>query len=152
MTQIFPNTIEGYLKYCINTFYSELLTKYNFKLVTKQIDGMGGLYQYESDSFSFRVINDRGVVDGTLAPLHNLSVYFDLGLLYGLVNLKLNPTIDKWIKRLALSKNLSCEEGAAFINTNYALLVDLLSKEKYIESQAELEEVGRERADLLFGK
>ena len=152
MTDTIPNTIEGYLKYCSDKFYSEVLAKYNFKLVLKQIEGMGGLYQYENESFGFRVINDRGIVDGTLAPIHNLNVYFDLGLLYVLVSLKQKPNANLWDKRLALGKNLSCEEEAAFIDSKYVLLNDLLSAENYTETQVELEKVGRERADLLFKK
>jgi hypothetical protein len=152
MIETIPDTIEGYLKHCIDKFYLGLLTKYNFKLALKQIEGMGGLYQYENESFCLKIINDRGIVDSTLAPIHNLNAYFDLGLLYWLVSLQQNPNANQWDKLLILVKNLSCEEEAVFIDSNYALLNDLLSEEKYTGTKAELEKVGRERADLLFGK
>ena len=152
MSNINPNTIEGYLNYCIKMFYLDLLTKYNFKLVTKNIEGMGGLYQYENEYLSFQIINDRGVVDGMLAPLNNTSIYYDLGLLYGLIYIKQNPDCNQWDKQLALTKNLSCAEESAFVDANYNLLKDMFSAEKFSETQSELKMIGSERAAFLFGK
>lgn len=151
MTEMNSNTIEGYLNYCIKMYYSDLLTKYNFKLVTKHIEEMGGLYQYENGYLSFQIINDRGVVDGMLAPMHSSGKFYDLGLLYGFVCIKQNPDCNPMDKQLALKKNLSCAEESAFVDANYNLLLDMFSAEKFSETQSELKIVSSERAAFLFG-
>ena len=118
-------TFKEYLDYCIDTFYSKIISKYNFRLIDKYLEGMGALYEYQNDSFRLKFINDRGIVDGEIASLYDTKNYKDLDCLYSFIRLTQpeNKNINNWDLKMILTKTLSCEEETNLIDTNYDLIV-----------------------------
>lgn len=135
---------------CVEQSYSPLFASYHFNLVDMHNEGMRHCYIFQSQFFRFQLCNESGHIEGTLAPIHNTSRYFDIGLLKALLTLKQAPYLTQWDVKKLLTTPLTCEEQATFVDTQHDLLVELLSIANYKETRVAMEDLAVRRADLLY--
>ena len=136
-----------YLDYCVTHYYAKVIEKFDFKLSETYTKGLGAFYTYKNDFFRLQIVNDRGIVNGYVASLHETERFVDIDILFKLI--RLSGSEGKFLgareRKMIISKTLSCEEEAPVIDSYYTNFVDLLSVEKYTVTLELLEKLFKER-------
>ncbi len=143
-----------YLDYCLEKYYQKLLDKYGFVLIDTQLSGMGALYSFKNDSFVFTIINDRGVIETRIKSINSGDSYFDFDTLNVLMK-KLKGEInssDKSVLRNYLTKRLNLEDESELFDREMDFIKELFDKKNFKRTEKALNEIGKERAEFLFGK
>jgi len=137
-----PQTIEGYLDHCFENFVAPLLDVLDLRIVSRKVEGLGGLYELRGDQLMVRLVNDRGLASLEIAPLSDPTDYWDVELVSGLFE----PPLSRGVRRLNLQKQ------AELLRRRWSELTLHFSPASYSSTRKELQSLGRERAEALFGK
>lgn len=129
------------LEQAIKKYIEPLVNKYKFISINEEAYGMGALHDYEAENIFLRVVNDKGIIDVSVAPKNHPNKLWDVTIFKEY----LEPP-----KKGVL--NLSLLEQTQFLDTNWAWLNDILSEKKYKETLKEIGKAGKRRSDILFGK
>ena len=146
------SSFKDYLDKCIDKYYSHIITKYNFQIVDTYFNGLGALYEFKCSSFKLKIVNDKGLVNGEIAPLYRSDTYKDIDAYNSLIQIKQNANLEsnKWEMKMILTKTLSCQEEADFIDSKYQVISELLSIDNYVSTLGEIDNLQRKRFDYLF--
>ena len=112
---------------------------------------MGGIYRFKNKNLKFNIINDRGIIETTISSIYSEN-YFDFELLkvYFFKQTKSEIIKPKFGENI-LSKRLSLEEISYFLEKEINWIGSIFDKTKYLKTENELQNIGNERAKLLFG-
>ncbi len=123
-------------------------------LIDTQLSGMGALYSYKNDRLEFTIINDRGVIETRIKSINSSESYFDFDILNILIK-KLKGEIDgsdKLLFRTYLTKRLNLEDESKLLDSEMDFIRQLFDKKNIKRTENALNEIGKERAEVLFGK
>ena len=133
--------IEEYLDHCFGQFVQPVATELGLKLVKRQAEGLGGLYELSGGNLLVRLVNDRGLVSLEIAPASQPTDYWDLEIVSGLFN----PPPSRGVQRLNL------EEQATLLRERWAELNSRFGTLHFILTRRTLSALGEQRARALFG-
>ncbi|TQO37030.1 hypothetical protein GQ41_1619 [Arenibacter algicola] len=143
--------IKEYLDQSLNKYYIGILKDNGFELVKSKMSGMAGFYVYKSNWLNFIIANDRGIIETNISSLYSKEYYdFDIINAYLLRLDGLNSSRNKFGGN-DLTKRLNLEQESNLFKSNIELIKELFNKENYKKTEFELDRIGNERADLLFG-
>ena len=143
-----------YLETCITSYYSKLLSDHSFDLVEKLSEGIGALNSYRNNSFNLRIVNDRRVITSEIASLNEPNYYYDISQFYALIKLneKSDTGLSSWDKKMILTKVLSCEEEASFVDSYYSEITQLLNSSNYSQTKNKLIKIANDYNWIVAGK
>jgi hypothetical protein len=143
--------IKEYLDNSLNKYYIGILSKNGFELTESNISGMGGIFRFKNSWLNFDIVNDRGIIETRISSLYSENFY-DLDLINAYLNRK-NKTENKKSKfgKSDLSIRLNLEQESELFENNLPELKTMFNKFNYKQTETELNEIGTERAKLLFG-
>ena len=146
------SSFKDYLDKCIDKYYSGVITKYNFKIVNTYFDGLGAIYEFQCNSFKLKIVNDKGIVNGDIAPLYKSDTYKEIDAYNSLIQIKQHGDLKlcKWEMKMILTKLLSCQEEAEFIDSKYQIISQLLSIDNYLLTLSEIDNLQRKRFNYPF--
>ena len=143
--------IKEYLDESLNKYYIEILKDNGFELVKSKMSGMTGFYVFKSDWLNFIIANDRGIIETNISSLHSKEYYdFDIINAYLLRSNGLDSSSIKFGGN-DLTKRLNLEQESNLFKSNIDLIKGLFNKKNHKKTEFELDKIGNERADLLFG-
>ena len=119
-----------------------LLDVLELRVVSRKVEGLGGLYELRGDQLMVRLMNDRGVASLEIAPLFGPADYWDLELISGLFE----PPPSRGVRLLNL------EQQAELLRNRWVELTARFSPASYSSTRKELRTLARDRAEALFGK
>lgn len=131
----------------LNKYFSEFLNLYEFKKSDEMTSNMSSLYEYKNKDLKFRILNDRGIFEILISAL-NSSNFFDIELIN--YYLKLNDKT-KFSEKILLSR-LGFENIENIIQNEYQNIKKIFNSENYILTERKLNELGNQRAHLLFNQ
>jgi hypothetical protein len=146
------SSFKDYLDQCITKYFSGLISKYEFRVTSSYFEGLGALYEFQNPSFKLKIINDRDIINTDIASNFQPEIYKDVEVYNSLIQLKKvdAATVDEWKLKMIVTKRLSCEEQATFIDSEYSKLTELLNHSNYQKTLQEVEELQRKRFNYLF--
>jgi hypothetical protein len=116
------SSYEEYLNQSIEKYFSQVLSKYKFLLVKSTGSGAGAMARFTNDDFILQFTNDRGLLESEAASFYQPNEYLSLASLFILNGISENPGLNSWERKMLLSKILSYEEAAFFIDKQYDFL------------------------------
>jgi hypothetical protein len=146
------SSFKDYLDQCIDIYYSNLISKYHFQVTRSYFEGLGALYEFESSSFKLKIVNDKGLINSEISSIYQPETYKDVDAFNSLIQLNKveEASLDKWQIKMILTKTLSCEEEANFINSEYNKISEILNQNNYQKTLQELDKLQRKRFNYLF--
>ena len=142
--------IKGYLDNSLNKYFIRTLNKKGFELTESDVRGMGGMYRFKSNWLNFEIVNDRGIIETRISSIYSKHYYdFDLINAYFNRKNKSNGENSK-LGKSDLSKRLNLEQESKLFESNLSELETMFNELNYKQTELELNEIGNERAKLLF--
>ena len=136
----------------IEKYFKEIIMTFDFKLYEDYSKGMGALKKYKNDSLKIQVLNDRGIINLGISPLFDDEDFRDAEIVNCLIILKNSSELPgKRERDKILNKRLGLVEQASVIKDNWSLLSKLFDKENYKQTISDIDNLGLERSQLLFG-
>jgi hypothetical protein len=143
--------MKNYLDESLEKYFFKILNSNGFQLVGSQFSGMGGLYRFESDHLKFAIINDRGLIETTIASIYSKND-FDLELLSAYFLTKMTPDcLNAKFGESILSKRLNLEEQNEFFEKQFDWIKTIFTKTAYLTTESDLSNLANERVKVLFG-
>ena len=133
--------MEAQLDNAISKYVAPLARKYDFVPIHREAMGMGALQDYEAGNLFVRIVNDQGIISFEVGPKNHPEKAWDVSIFKEY----LNPP-----KKGVL--NLSLEQQAEFLDTNWSWLTEVLSESQFKETLNELNQAGKRRSQRMFGE
>jgi hypothetical protein len=112
--------------------------------------GMGALIKFKNDSFRLQIINDRGLLEMEISPLHGDEQFRGLEMFNSLLQLETNKEVNESEKRKILGTRLDYVGQRNFLLDKSEQLKILLGKKNYKGTLKRIDTLGQERFGLLF--
>ncbi len=112
--------------------------------------GMGALIKFKNDSFRLQIINDRGLLEMDISPLHGDEEFRGVEMLNSLLQLETNKNVIESEKKKILGTRLDYAGQRNFLLDNSERIKDLLDKKNYKDTLKKIDTIGQERFSLLF--
>ena len=143
--------IKEYLDKSLNKYFIGILNKNGFELAESNISGMGGIYRFKNIWLNFEIVNDRGIIETRISSIFSKHNY-DFDLINAYLNRK-NKSNGENLKfgKSDLSKRLNLEQESELFENNLFELKTMFNELNYKQTESKLNEIGNERAKLLFG-
>lgn len=148
----FSRSIKGQLDKHLKRFYQRILDLYQFKLIEKRIQGQAAMNSYQNDVILLRLINDKGIVNLTIASVYDQDESYDLDVLGVLLKSKKGEELNHEKLKYDLTRSMTPSEEITLLENNMALIKELFNKDNFKVTQQELDKIGWKRAELLFGE
>jgi hypothetical protein len=111
---------------------------------------MGALIKFKNDSFRLQIINDRGLLEMDISPLHGDEEFRGVEMLNSLLQLETYKNVSESAKKKILGTRLDYVGQRNFLLDNSERLKDLLDKKNYKDTLKRIDTIGQERFSLLF--
>ncbi len=137
---------------CLEKYFIQILNRNGFKLIDSDFSSMGVIYRFKNSNLKFNIINDRGIIETSISSINSIN-YFDFELV-NIYFLKQNKTkiLKPKFGENVLSKRLNLEEISLFFDKEFDWIKSVFDKTEFLKTETELQNIGNERAKLLFGK
>jgi hypothetical protein len=143
--------IKEYLDKSLNKYFVEIINKNGFELTESNISGMGGIYRFKNSWLNFDIVNDRGIIETRISSLYS-EKFYDFDLINTYLNRRNKSEVEKpKFGKSDLSKRLNLEQESQLFENNLTELKSMFDQLNYKRTEVELDEIGNERAKLLFG-
>ena len=143
--------IKEYLDNNLNKYYIGILNRNGFELTESDINGMGGIYRFKNSWLNFDIVNDRGIIETRISSLYSDNFY-DLDLINAFLSRRNKTELEKpKFGKSDLSKRLNLEQESELFESSLTELKSMFNELNYKQTESELNEIGNERAKLLFG-
>jgi hypothetical protein len=107
--------------------------------------GMGALIRFKNDSFRLQIINDRGLLEMEISPLHGDEQFRGIEMFNSFLKLGTNKNLSKSERKKILGTRLDYTGQANFLLDNADRLKNLLDKKNFKETLKQIDTQGQER-------
>ena len=112
--------------------------------------GMGALIKFKNDSFRLQIINDRGLLEMGISPLHGDEQFTGIEIFNSFLQLGTNKKLSELERKKILGTRLDYAGQANFLFDNSDRLKDLLDKKNYKDTLKRIDALGQERFGFQF--
>ncbi len=104
-----------------------------------------GQIKFKNSEFRLQLLDDRGLIETDLSPLHGQEIFRGIESYNSLLTLKRQSKLNEIEKRKILGTRLDYYAQVKFLSDNSETLKILLDKENYQKTLKEIENIGQER-------
>lgn len=135
-----------YAEYFKDTFDKLGLKKY------EEMDGpgTGALIKFKNDSFRLQIINDRGLLEMNISPLHGDEQFRGIEMFNSFLQLGTNKKLSELERKIIIGTRLDYAGQVNFLLDNAEQLKDLLDKKNYKDALKRIDALGQERFRFQF--
>lgn len=112
--------------------------------------GMGALIKFKNDSFRLQIINDRGILEMDISPLHGDEQFRGIEIFNWFLQLGTNKKLSELERKKILGTRLDYAGQANFLLDNADRLKGLLDKKNYKDTLKFIDALGQERFGFQF--
>jgi hypothetical protein len=112
--------------------------------------GMGALIKFKNDSFRVQIINDKGLLDMDISPLHKDEQFWGIEMFNSFLQLETTKNLSELERKKILGTRLDYAGQASFLLDNADRLKELLDKKNYKETLKRINALGQERFGFQF--
>lgn len=111
---------------------------------------MGALIKFKNDSFRLQIINDRGLLEMDISPLHKDEQFRGIEMFNSSLQLQTTKKLSELERKRILGTRLDYAWQASFLLDNADRLKDLLDKKNYKDTLKRIDTLGQERFEFQF--